>query len=274
MPALTTLQALGRLRVVVGAIFLLRTTPLIHGLPGLYANHGGPLLGWPAEGRVEAAVFGLVLPTATIKALVVVRTVGALLFMVGVFARPAGIVAVIAAYLVYAQEPFALIFTLHVLYTAVLLLACTDAVAAIAILPAKARAPASGLWLIRAFLASVYLWSGVAKLRPDWLAGRTLTALRSNGYAEGWAADLALRTPARAMASAWSVALLELALPFLLFFRRTRFVGIAIACAMHGVFEVAMHPDVFGWVMVALLGAWFADDPTSPPGTDTSHRPA
>lgn len=271
---MSTLTALGRVRVVVGAVFLLRTTPLIHALPGLYANHGGPLLGWPVEGRVEAAVFGLVLPATAIKALIVVRTLGGVLFLLGVFARPAGISAAIAAYLVYAQEPFALIFTLHVLYTSVLLLACTDAVAAVAIVPARARSPRSSLWLIRGFLASVYLWSGVAKLRPDWLAGRTLTALRANGYAEGWVAELALRTPARAMASAWSVALLELALPFLLFFRRTRFVGIAVACAMHGVFEVAMHPDVFGWVMVALLGAWFVDDPTSPPGTDTSHRPA
>jgi len=270
----STLSTLGRVRVIVGAIFLVRTTPLIHALPGLYANHGGPLLGWPVEGRLEAAVFGLVLPAAVIKALILVRTLAGVLFVLGVFARPAGIVAAIAAYLVYAQEPFSLIFTLHVLYTAVLLLACTDAVAAVAIVPAKARAPRSSLWLLRGFSASVYLWSGLAKLRPDWLAGRTLTALRANGYAEGWVADLALRTPARAMAAAWSVALLELALPFLLFSRRTRFLGIAVACAMHGVFEVAMHPDVFGWVMVALLGAWFADDPTCPPSrTDTSPRP-
>lgn len=258
---MTTHRTLGLLRVVVGGIFLVRSTPLIHLVPGLFVHHGGPLLGWPRDGRVEAAVFGLVLPALVVKALVVVRTVAALAFTIGLHARVAGIVTVVAAYLVYAQEPFALIFTLHVLYQTTLLLACGDAVGALSVRPSPPRSLASSLWLLRGFSASIYLWSGVAKLRGEWLSGRTLTLLVQHGYADSAVARALLGTPQRAAASAWLVALVELALPGLLFAGRTRHLAIAAACAMHAVFEVTMHPDVFGWVMVALLGAWFADDP-------------
>ena len=46
---------------------------------------------------------------------------------------------------------------------------------------------------------------------------------------------------------------LEAALVPLLVYRRTRVAGIVIACMLHAVFELSMHPDVFGWLMVGLL---------------------
>ncbi len=253
------LRPLGWARVIVGGIFLLRTTPAIHLLPGLLHNHGGPLFGWPSS-PLRMGLYGIVLPTLLIKALVVVRTVAALFFMIGVRARLSGIVAAVAGYVVYSQEPLAFIFTLHVLYASTLLLAIGDGTSVVAFRPERPRSPASSLTLLRTFVASVYAWSAVSKLRGSWLSGRTLFLFHQDGVITGKLADIALSTQGRARAASIAVMVVELLLPPLLLLRRTRAVGIALACALHGVLEVTVHPDVFGWVMVTLLLSFWPVD--------------
>jgi Vitamin K-dependent gamma-carboxylase len=245
-------RVLGIIRILIGAIFLLRTTPLLWLFPGLVAHHGGPLLGWPRPG-FHIGLFGVVIPTLIIKGLVILRSVAAFSFMVGFRARIAGIIAVIAGYLVYSQEPFAFIFTLHTLYVSTLLLACTDAPSSYAIVPSPVRNPQSSITLIRAFVVSIYAWSAIAKLRTSWLSGRVLSLLYQDRIVEGFLANLTVSTPLRAQLSAIAVVVLEASLGPLLLARPTRPVGIALACTMHAVFELTVHPDVFGWVMVALL---------------------
>jgi len=262
-----SLKLLGYTRVAIGVIFLVRTTPLLRLVPGLYENHGGPLYGWP-EGALRVAVFGLVLPVLVVKALIVIRTVAAFLFTIGIATRAAGVVAVLAAYLVYAQEPFLLIFTLHGLYLATLLLSLTDATAFVALRPTPVRSLRSSVALLRAFVVSIYAWSAIAKLRPTWLDGTILRALYAEGVLTGPSALLATENAARATAIA--IVLAEAALGPLLLAKRTRPLGILVACSFHAALEVAAHPDVFGWVMIALVVGAFVtsrpalcSDPTS-----------
>lgn len=243
-------RALGWCRVAIGAIFLIRTTPLLGLLPGAYANLGGPLYGWP-RGDLRAAVYGLLLPPAVVIALIVIRTLGAVAFMIGFHARVAGIVTSLAAYLVFAQEPFALIYTLHALYLSVFLLACTDATSIVAVRPTPMRAPESSVSLIRAFVMSIYGWSAFAKLRTDWASGATLSILYREGYATGPFARALI--PNHARAAGLGTIVVELAIPLLLLMPRTRSVGILVACLFHAVLEITLHPDVSGWVMLALL---------------------
>jgi Vitamin K-dependent gamma-carboxylase len=272
-------RALGALRIAVGTIFLIRTTALLYLVPGLVEHHGGPLTGWPSPGW-RIAWGGLVLADPIVKALCVVRTIAGVLFTLGMRARAAGVVAVGAAYLVYAQEPFAFIFTLHALFLSVLILSATDAVAGRALVSSLARSPSSSVWLVRAFVLSIYGFSALAKLRAPWLSGATLDALYRAGYLTGHVADALLGAPARAAASAVLTAALEAGLVPLLFFRRSRAVGVALACMMHATFELTAHPDVFGFLMVALLSAFWPARylPTTtrqpPPSIPGSHPPA
>ncbi|MGZ3473582.1 MAG: HTTM domain-containing protein [Polyangiales bacterium] len=237
MNASPNIRALGWCRVAIGAIFL------VH----------GPLYGWP-RGDLRAAVFGLLLPPLVVKALVIVRTLGALCFMLGYRARHAGIVASLAAYLVYAQEPFALIYTLHVLYLSTFLLACTDATSIVALDPTPMRAPESSVSLIRAFVLSIYGWSAFAKLRTDWTSGSTLSLLYHEGYLTGPLARAFVPNHARALGI--GTIAMEIALPILLMIPRTRASGILLACLFHAALEITFHPGVFSWVMVALLAAF------------------
>ena len=91
-------------------------------------------------------------------------------------------------------------------------------------------------------------------------SGETLTILHQGHYAEGFVARLTLGSPTRAALTASLTLALELAIPVLLYVRTTRYFALILACAMHAGFEVTMHPDVFGWVMVTLLGAWWVDE--------------
>lgn len=250
------LRGLGAVRIAVGAIFLVRTTPLFYLFPSLVAYHGGPLLGWPAGGW-RFAWANAVLPSIVVEFLCVARTVAAVLFTLGIGARAAGVVASLSAYAVYSQEPFAFIFTLHVLYLATLLLAIGDATGALALRPTPVASPRSSVLLIRAFVISIYAWSAIAKVRPQWLSGYTLLALHEDGAATGALAAWLLATPASCRAVAWATLVVEASLPVLLWRPRTRPVGILVACALHAAFELTMHPDVFGWVMVALLTAFW-----------------
>jgi hypothetical protein len=250
------LRRLGVARIAIGVLFLVRTTPLLFLFPGLVAHHGGPLFGWPSPGW-DVAYAGLVLPRLVIEALCVIRTVSAALFTIGLATRPAGLVAAACGYAVYAQEPFTFIFTLHVLYLATALLAMTDARSAFALRPVPPESPRSSVLLVRAFLVSIYAWSAIGKMHASWLDGSTLEALYADGHAVGPIADALFTRPHLRVAAAWGTVIVEAALGPLLLARRTRAAGVLVACILHALFEITLHPDVFGWVAVALLVVFF-----------------
>ena len=246
------LDSLGRARVALGAIFLLRTTPLLGALHIPFLFDSAPLLGWP-DGRFHFAPLVGPLPDLVIRTLCIVRTVAAVAFMLGVAARPAGLVAGSLGLLTVTQVPGRLNTTEQVLFLGTMLLALTDAVNRCALRPGAIRSARSSVWLMRSWIASIYLWAGLAKLRADWLDGSALALFRDEGRFAPWIADLLLSTPARRLLVGSAVAGSELALAALLTIPRTRRAGLFAALALHAGFEAAASPDLFGWVMAALL---------------------
>jgi hypothetical protein len=151
------------------------------------------------------------------------------------------------------EQPFAFVMTLHLLFQGTMLLGLAGSGAAIALRPRPAPDAASGLTLVRLFAASVYLWAGVSKLRPDWLDGRTLEALAHQRWLSGRLAEALLGTPDRRVAVAWAVVLSELLLGPLLLWPRTRRAALLAALAFHAGIEVMGRPDLLGFEMAALL---------------------
>jgi hypothetical protein len=238
-------------RVAIGALFLFRTTPLGGLIDPALGSDAHPLLGWP---HADASLaFGFGLSAAALKALCVVRTLGLVAFTLGLCARPAGLLAAAAGALVLMQSPFGFTSTQQLLLEATALLALADSSTALALWREEARAPASSRWMLRAFVASVYAWAAFAKLRPDWLDGRTLALFHESGRLSGPLADALLATPGRCAILGPAIAFGELSLGPLLLIRRTRWAGIALAFAFHAGIEWMGHPDVIGWAMLGLL---------------------
>jgi Vitamin K-dependent gamma-carboxylase len=246
------LRALGVSRILFGSLALLRTTPVLAPLGMPYLDGTSPLLGWP-RAAWHLAAFGPVLPAGLVAALCIARTLALLLFTAGVFATPAGVAAGICGWVVLAQDPASYVNTLHLLFLGTVVLATSGAGSAFALRPEPAVDAPSGLALTRALVASVYAWSGLAKLNGSWLRGDVLAHLRDSGVAHGALADSLLGSSTGRAGVAWLLVATELSLGPLLFLRRTRLAALATALALHLVLELSMHPDFFGFAMSALL---------------------
>ena len=246
-------RALAWSRIALGTLFLRRTTPALLPLRLPFTAGTYPLLGWPSDAWRGDAVWGLGVPTGVVALLCVVRTVAALSFTLGYRTTLSGLVAGISGYILFFQEPFGFNATLHLLFQGVMLLAVTDAGGALALRAVPVRNAVSGKLLIRAFLASIYAWAGIVKLRADWLDGRTLALFHENGALRGPVADFVLHTAGARAFIGCGVAAVELSLPLLLFAPRTRRWAPWLALSMHAAIELVARPDLLGWAMAALL---------------------
>jgi hypothetical protein len=253
-------------RAAIGAVLLLRTTPLLAPFDIWFLRDAYPLLGWPdAAWKADTA---LALPPSIVIALCVARTVAAGLFLVGAWTRAAGLVAGTAGYVVLAQTPFGFIFTLHLLYQAAILLALTDSATSFALRPRAARSRASSLFVIRCWTASIYFWAGIYKLRADWLDGRALGLFHADGALHGRLADLLLATSTSRAVVGSGVAVFELVIGPLLLWKRTRNLAVIVAFAFHAGLELMARPDLLGWGMASLLLSFIE------PGADESSLPS
>ena len=260
MPALTLTPAMLRplswARVAFASVFLIRTTALIHVLDPRIANPFAGLMGWPDDSSFRAPAYGLALPDRVVELLCVVRTAAAVSLLLGYRTLVAGCAAGLAGYLVALQDAFGFTFTQHLLFMGACVLGLIDCTAALSIRPEPLRSPATSRWLIWGFVASIYFWAGVCKLRLDWFDGRTLELFYVEGKLHGTLANLLLDAPWKRAVSATSVAVLELGLPLLLLQPRSRAIGLGAALSLHVMIEPVGHPDVLGWGMIALLLAF------------------
>jgi hypothetical protein len=268
------LQRLGIARACFGSLVLLRTTPALAWLPIPYLEGTVPLLGWPTT-YWHLAAFGLALPSVVVAILCVVRTVAVILFVLGVWAGPAGVIGGVLGYVVLAQDVASYVNTLHLLFLGMVVLAASGAGSAFAWRPEPVIDPRSGLLLTRALVVSVYAWSGLAKLNASWLSGDALDQLRQLQVVHGVFAEALLASAPWRVVTAVSLAAVELSLGPLLLWRRTRRAAFWTALTMHACLEISVHPDFFGFAMAPLLLSFVAPPVTgmtppmqpSPPAT-------
>ena len=113
--------------------------------------------------------------------------------------------------------------------------------------------PAWSLWLLRAQVASVYLWAGLAKINTDWLlrAEPLTTWLGARADVPVFGPILAMESTALVMS--WGGAAYDLAIPLLLLHPRTRSVGVVLVVLFHAAVGFLFPIGVFPVLMV--LGA-------------------
>jgi hypothetical protein len=260
--------ALARSRLAFGALLVLRTTPLSAVLSLHDPTPVTTLLGWPSPGFRGATMLDL--PVVVVQALCIARTLAALAFVCGYRTRGAGLLAGLTGFAVLSQEPFGFNFTLHLLFLGTIVLALTDCAVVWAVRPEPPRALTSSVWLVGVFVASIYLWAGLYKLRVDWLDGRTLALYHADRALRGALADLLFSSEARRGAVAHAVAFVELSLPPLLLIARTRRLGILLALGFHAAIQLVTTPDLLGFEMAALLLALWPSRTTTAEGAALS----
>ena len=229
-------------RVALGILFLMRTTPLGFCFASRRFSDAAPLFGWP-DGAVHLNGPLSALPVQVAAALALARTLAAICFAIGVEPFASGIVAGGLGYAAVLRDPFLFDNTLHVLFLGTILLA----------LACRQGGPGPGLSLVRLWVASIYLWAALSKLRTDWLDGRTLALLHDERLLRGVLSGWIVASPGRRIAAAWSVVGIELALGPLLLARRSRTRALALAFGFHAVLEVVATPNQLSWQMAALL---------------------
>ena len=119
--------------------------------------------------------------------------------------------------------------------------------------------PAWTLYVIRAQLALVYLFAGIAKLEPDWLfrAMPLQTWLRTN-------TDLPLIGPffdltRVAFAMSWAGLLFDLSIPFWLLWWRTRPFAYLAVIAFHALTAALFPIGMFPWIMMFATLIFFSE---------------
>jgi hypothetical protein len=248
-----SLRPLAWTRIGFGLVVAIRTTPLIALFDDSFGGESVPLLGWPRAGELRTPAIGFGVSDHTIQFLCVLRTLAILAFFIGYRARVAGVVAGVTGYIVLLQNAFSFTFTQHLMFVGLFLLAWTDCDAELAVRPSPPRSPRTSLWLVWLFTTSIYAWAAIAKLRRDWLDGRTLGLFLNDGRLRGPLAPLFVGTAERRAFSGPMIALMEISLGPLLLWKKTRWWAFVLACSFHVGIEAVARPDVFGWLMVALL---------------------
>ena len=250
-----TTRRLATIRIGIAAVILARSTPVFGWLRGAYASGWW---GWP-DGR-WTTTFGPSIPPAATRGLVVVRILAAAALLVGARARWAGVVLTAASLAVLSQDAFAATHTLRLLSVTAALVAI-DGGCTRAWLPDRPIAPHASVWLLRAFVVSIYAWSAIAKMNGDWISGRTIAAFHHDGLVAEPGVSWLLATPRRCAVLSVSVASFETLLVPALLHPRARTIAWLAAISFHVALEVFVRPDVFGLAMIVLLLSFASSDP-------------
>lgn len=124
----------------------------------------------------------------------------------------------------------------------------------------SATVPIGVLWALRAQLAVVYCFAGIAKLQGDWL-------LRAEPMST-WLADRTdvvlvgplLAVPATAHLFSWAGALFDCTIVGWLSWRRSRPWAYAAVVVFHGATALLFQIGLFPWVMILLTPVFFEPD--------------
>jgi hypothetical protein len=116
------------------------------------------------------------------------------------------------------------------------------------------------VWLLRFQLFVVYFYGAIAKLNADWLAGEPMySELLRHGPD---VPEIATHFPPAllAYAIAYGGILFDAAMPIMLCFRRTRWIGFLAAVLFHALNEVFLRIGVFSYLMTGAITIFFPPD--------------
>jgi vitamin K-dependent gamma-carboxylase len=119
------------------------------------------------------------------------------------------------------------------------------------------RVPALAYFVLRAQIALVYVYAGLAKLNADWLFEAMPLELWLATHAGLPVVGPLLALPATAFVMSWAGALFDLGIVPLLVWRRTRALGVGLAVVFHGAIGLLFPIGVFSLVMLVALTVFF-----------------
>lgn len=116
------------------------------------------------------------------------------------------------------------------------------------------------VWLLRVLMGMVYFYAGIAKLYPDWLQGEPMRAFYAQ-HADFPVLGPLVNTPFWAVGVAsWGGLVFDLAIPFLLVWRRTRPVAFVLAVGFHTTNSLFFSIDIFPVLAIATTTLFLAPD--------------
>lgn len=124
----------------------------------------------------------------------------------------------------------------------------------------RAVAPAWALWALRLQVGLVYVFAGVAKLRPDWLLHAQPLRLWLPAHADFPLLGPLFRLPETAYAMSWAGAAFDLSAPFLLLHPRTRPFAYAAVLGFHALTGALFPIGMFPWIMATAALIFFPPD--------------
>ncbi len=123
-----------------------------------------------------------------------------------------------------------------------------------------AAVPAYLLWVMRAQVAVVYVYAGVAKLNADWLLRAQPLRIWLQARADVPVVGAYLDQPAVAFAMSWAGALFDLGVVPLLLWARTRRAAFVAVVAFHAATALLFRIGIFPWLMTLCATLFFAPD--------------
>lgn len=115
----------------------------------------------------------------------------------------------------------------------------------------RTHVPALYLWVIRGQVALVYLFAGAAKLQRDWLVEANPLAIWLKAHTGLAWVGAWLGRPEVARAMSVGGAVFDLAIVFLLLWRRTQTPALLALCGFHTITGLLFPIGVFPWLMTA-----------------------
>jgi vitamin K-dependent gamma-carboxylase len=259
-------------RIALGALVLLRTTDVAR--PFVAFNHHTWMSGVEyapnVDGVSQPALASPLLPGLALGAtatwlLVALRTGAAITLLLGISARLSSLLVGAAGAWLMAADRYRYLHHLYLLWWMLLWFALLRSDDRLSLLgwirnrTGSARVPRWPLQLLRVFCASVYLASGLAKLRSPWLSGETLKDLERVTLIGGEAYRFTVATLGHA-AVATAVCALELCLAPILLWSKTRWLGVALGASLHAGVALSMEVSTFGGQMLWLLALFLVPD--------------
>lgn len=199
-----------------------------------------------------------------------VLVVAAVSLVIGTYARVFGLVAWACVFSMYHGDRLIWnggddLLRLLCLYIGLWCALTPRAVSELTVNGLRTARPITRGWgprVVQIQIALVYASTVLEKLKGHtWLDGTaTLRALGLSNMSRFPVGGVIRRNPIVGNLTAWGTVAVEVALPLLLFRRRTRRIAIALGVALHLTIEYSMRVGIFSWVMIVGYCAFLTRD--------------